>query len=150
MSGGLFTNYYELVAVVLFGIGFTTLMLHRNLNAGVTLLACGMAIWRAGNDRPGPAYLAAGLAGTALLGFTAYLGGKLVYDDGVGVGPADGVYRPDAPVLGRDPTGAFIGDAARGVLHGAGHLAEEVAQGYLLPGIAGKTNPAPASAATAD
>lgn len=28
---GLFTNYYEAVAVVLFGIGFVTLLLHRNL-----------------------------------------------------------------------------------------------------------------------
>ncbi len=27
----LFTNYYETAAVVLFGIGFTTLLMHRNL-----------------------------------------------------------------------------------------------------------------------
>ena len=31
MGGNLFTNYYELVAVLLFGIGFTTLFLNRNL-----------------------------------------------------------------------------------------------------------------------
>lgn len=29
--GNLFQNYYEAVAVVLFGIGFTTLLFHRNM-----------------------------------------------------------------------------------------------------------------------
>lgn len=29
--GNLFRNYYEAVAVVLFGIGFTTLLFHRNM-----------------------------------------------------------------------------------------------------------------------
>lgn len=28
---GLFANYYETVAIILFGIGFTTLLLHRNM-----------------------------------------------------------------------------------------------------------------------
>ena len=31
MGSNLFANYYELVAVLLFGIGFTTLFLNRNL-----------------------------------------------------------------------------------------------------------------------
>jgi multicomponent Na+:H+ antiporter subunit C len=31
MLNHLFTNYYEAVAVILFGIGFTTLLLHRNM-----------------------------------------------------------------------------------------------------------------------
>lgn len=31
MLSNLFTNYYEAVAVILFGIGFTTLLLHRNM-----------------------------------------------------------------------------------------------------------------------
>ncbi len=31
MLRDLFTNYYEAVAVILFGIGFTTLLLHRNM-----------------------------------------------------------------------------------------------------------------------
>lgn len=31
MGANLFTNYYETVAVILFGIGFTTLLLHRNM-----------------------------------------------------------------------------------------------------------------------
>ena len=31
MLANLFRNYYETVAVILFGIGFTTLLLHRNM-----------------------------------------------------------------------------------------------------------------------
>ena len=31
MAGNLFSNYYELVAILLFGIGFTTLFLDKNL-----------------------------------------------------------------------------------------------------------------------
>ncbi len=31
MAENLFSNYYELVSVLLFGIGFTTLLLHKNL-----------------------------------------------------------------------------------------------------------------------
>ena len=31
MGGIFFTNYYEVVAIILFGIGFTTLFLDRNL-----------------------------------------------------------------------------------------------------------------------
>ncbi len=29
--GNLFTNYYETAAMILFGIGFTTLLMHRNM-----------------------------------------------------------------------------------------------------------------------
>lgn len=31
MGANLFHNYYETVAVILFGIGFTTLLLHKNI-----------------------------------------------------------------------------------------------------------------------
>lgn len=31
MGGNLLANYYETTAVILFGIGFTTLLLHRNM-----------------------------------------------------------------------------------------------------------------------
>lgn len=31
MGGNLYVNLYETVAVILFGIGFTTLLLHRNM-----------------------------------------------------------------------------------------------------------------------
>ena len=31
MNNAIFTNYYEVAAVILFGIGLTTLLLHKNL-----------------------------------------------------------------------------------------------------------------------
>ena len=116
------------------------LMTHRNLNAVVTLTTCCLAMWRARHDRPNGAYFAAGLAGMGILAYTAYLGGQLVYDTGVGVGPAKGVYRPDAPVL-PDQAGEFVRDAATDLAHGAGHMVEELGQGYVIPAIAGKRNP---------
>lgn len=114
------------------------LMTHRNLNAVVTIVASSMAIWRANNDRPNATYLATGLAGVGVLAYTAYLGGQLVYEHGVGVRPAEGVYRPEAPALGADATARFLKDATIGLAHGAEHMVEEVRQGYLAPAIAGK------------
>lgn len=31
MGAGIFSNYYEMVSMLLFGIGFTSLLLHKNL-----------------------------------------------------------------------------------------------------------------------
>lgn len=119
------------------------LMTHRNLNALVTVATSWMALWRRRRERPNASYLAAGLAGVGVLAYTAYLGGQLVYDTGVGVGPAKGVYRPDAPVLKTDQTGRFIQDAAVDLRHGVQHMVDEVRQGYLVPAIAGKRSQQP-------
>lgn len=114
------------------------LMTHRNLNALVTIATSWMAIWRSKRSRPSTSYLLAGIASVGTLAYTAYLGGQLVYETGVGVGPAKGVYRPDAPVFKPDQTDKFIQDAATGLKHGVQHMVDEVRQGYLAPAIAGK------------
>lgn len=114
------------------------LMTHRNLNAVATVVATVMAFWRAKNERPNAAYFTAGFAGMGILAYTAYLGGQLVYESGVGVAPAKGVYRPDAPTLGANKTREFIKDAAVDLQHGVQHMVDEVRQGYLVPAIAGK------------
>jgi uncharacterized membrane protein len=113
------------------------LMTHRNLNVAAAVIASGLALWRSRRKRPSAAYLGLGAAGAGVLGYTAYLGGKLVYDDGVGVAPAKGVYRPDAPRLGEDATGAFLKDAATDVGHGVEHMVEEVSKGLIIPAIVG-------------
>lgn len=56
------------------------LMTHRNLNFAATVAATSMALWRAQHKRPNAVYLGAGIAGVGVLAYTAYLGGKLVYD----------------------------------------------------------------------
>jgi len=111
------------------------LMTHRNLNFVATLVAAGLALWRVSRPRPNAAYLGVGAAGVGVLAYTAYLGGKLVYDVGVGVEPADGVYRPDAPALKTGQIGPFFKTAATDLAHGVEHMAEEVAKGELVPTI---------------
>jgi len=111
------------------------LMTHRNLNFVATVVATSMAVWRAGHKRPNAVYLGAGVAGVGVLTYTAYLGGKLVYDDGVGVEPAHGVYRTDAPAFRSGQLGAFFETAATDLWHGIQHMIEEVAKGNLVPTI---------------
>jgi uncharacterized membrane protein len=109
------------------------LMTHRNLNFVATLVAGGMALWRANHEKPSAVYLGTGAVGVAVLAYTAYLGGKLVYGAGVGVEPAHGVYRPDAPSLRSGQVGSFIGTAATDLAHGVQHMVQEVGQGQLVP-----------------
>lgn len=90
------------------------LITHRNLNFAATVVASCMAIWRAKHQTPNALYLAAGGAGVGVVAYTAYLGGKLVYDSGVGVEPPHGVYRADAPALGAGQVSAFLKDRRNG------------------------------------
>lgn len=109
------------------------LMTHRNLNAAVTATALGMAAWRGRTERPGALYLASGIAAVGLLGYTAYLGGKLVYANGVAVKSAGGVYRPGAPTMRAGQLGAFFATALVDLFHGLRHMASEVANGRIVP-----------------
>ena len=111
------------------------LITHRNLNFIATVVATGMAIWRVNHRKPTAAYLGIGAAGVGILAYTAYLGGKLVYDVGVGVQPAHGVYRSDAPTLRSGQVGAFVKSAQADLVHGVQHMVEEVGKGLLIPTI---------------
>lgn len=111
------------------------LITHRNLNLGLTITAALMAAWRAKRRRPTLAYLGLGLTGIAGVTYSAWLGGQLVYKYGVGVEPAGGQYRENPPELGAGETGAFIRDAGTDLLHGAGHLGKEMAEGRLAPSL---------------
>lgn len=111
------------------------LMTHRNLNFLATVVATSMAVWRARRERPNAVYLGAGFAGAGVLAYTAYPGGKLVYDSGVGVEPAHGVFRTDAPTLRTGQMGAFFETAMSDLLHGIQHMIQEVAKGNLVPTI---------------
>jgi uncharacterized membrane protein len=111
------------------------LQTHRNLNALATVVAITMAVWRHQVRKPDALYLAAGVAGVGVVTYTGYLGGELVYEHGVGVDPAKGVWRPDAPQLSRRQIGAFVRDAAVDVWHGLKHMGEELAQGKIVPAL---------------
>lgn len=111
------------------------LITHRNLNFIATVVATGMALWRVNHARPSATYLGVGAVGVGILAYTAYLGGKLVYDVGVGVGPAQGVYRTDAPTLKSGEVATFIKTAGIDLTHGVKHMVQEVAKGRLIPTI---------------
>jgi len=111
------------------------LMTHRNLNFVATVVASCMAVWRAQHRRPNALYLGAGAAGIGVVTYTAYLGGKLVYDVGVGVEPAHGVYRADAPVLKTGQIDAFFRTAGTDLVHGVQHMIEELRAGNFVPTI---------------
>jgi uncharacterized membrane protein len=109
------------------------LITHRNLNLIATVAATAMAIWRSIHRRPSALYLGAGAAGIGIVAYTAYLGGKLVYDTGVGVEPAHGVYRADAPALRAGQVRAFVKTAGTDLVHGVQHMAQEVRKGQVVP-----------------
>ena len=111
------------------------LVTHRNLNLTMVGTAAAMAMWRAKQDKPTPAYLALGLLGLAAMTYTAYLGGHMVYEHGVGVVNAGGVRGGASPeltpgsmteaarVAGRD-----LGDAVR-------NTADDIGRGELAPQV---------------
>ncbi len=115
------------------GTAHEMLVTHRNLNAAATVTALAMASWRSHHDRPGALYLATGVAAVGLLGYTAYLGGKMVYAEGVGVKPAGGVYRPGAPTLRAGQLRAFVVTALVDLFNGVRHMVQEVSNGRLVP-----------------
>ena len=129
------------------------LITHRNLNFIATVVATSMALWRVNHRKPNAAYLGVGAAGVGVLAYTAYLGGKLVYDVGVGVEPAHGVYRSDAPALKSGQVGSFVKTAGTDLVHGVQHMIQEVAKGRLMPTIMASLRkppqvPAPSEAGT--
>jgi uncharacterized membrane protein len=105
------------------------LITHRTLNISSLVLGMALAFMRLRQDKPNAAYLMAGLAMSALLTYSGYLGGRMVYEHGVGVRPANGLQRgrsPQFPGYGVGRTarlaaadaGAAIAGTARDTAHG--------------------------------
>ena len=126
------------------------LVTHRNLNVGLLLMSAGLAVLRSRQERPGPGYLLAGLAGAALMTYSGYLGGKMVYRHGVGVGAADGYDPERSPRIEREHLGEAARVAATDVARGVVHAAQEVAHGELAPHLRREGNVAPAVPAPAE
>jgi len=113
--------------------GAAMLATHRTLNLGLIGAAAAMAIKRVGQRKPHPAYLAVGAMGIVAMIYSAYLGGQMVYDKGVGVRTAGGLREEDAPPLTR-PREATV-TSARHVARGARHAVEESLEGQLVPAM---------------
>lgn len=70
---------------------------HKYLNLANGGVTTAMSAYRLFQRRPGWGYLGAGLGSLGVLAYSAYLGGQMVYDEGMGVDRADGVRREQAP-----------------------------------------------------
>lgn len=118
------------------GAAMDRLKTHRTLNLGVVAIAGAMAMKRARSDKPSAAYLGLGLAGLAVMAYSAYLGGEMVYRDGVGVEAADGVRKqPAVPEVSREEAKRALRTAATDIGKGLKLTAEESAKGDLVPSI---------------
>jgi hypothetical protein len=96
-----------------------------------------MAAWRLKREEPGAAYLGLGVAVLGAMGYSAYLGGKMVYEHGVGVKPADGLRRGDSPELAPGQVGEFARAAVEDVERAVPHAVDDVRRGDVAPTLTG-------------
>lgn len=108
------------------------LVTHRTLNVGLLGLTTAMAIWRASHDRPSAGYLLAGLLGMGAMSYSAYIGGKMVSNYGVGV-EATGGLREEAPEVDLEHAGEAARLSTRHVVDGARHVLQDTRQGEIAP-----------------
>lgn len=110
-----------------------TLTTHRNLNLGLTALTLVLANKRLHRTRPSWVYLLAGAAGLGVMAYSAYLGGHMVYAQGVGVKPAGGIKEGEAPEIRADNAGEVARLAAHHLEHGARHAWKHLREGEVAP-----------------
>ncbi len=134
---GLLAGIFGLIAqeeVNVEGESREMLITHRDLNLGAVAAMGAMAMRRARRDKPSFAYLGLGLGLISAVAYSAYLGGHLVYADGVGVAKAGGTYG-SIPSLGKDEPATIARKAVRDLGNGALHTVQEIARGEIVPSI---------------
>jgi hypothetical protein len=109
---------------------------HRNLNLGLIAASIVLAVLRGRTRKPTLPYLAAGLAGVAAMNYTAYLGGKLVYQHGVGVEKAGGVRPENSPELKRGQAARALSASVSSAAHAAKHTVSHLRSGDVAPTLA--------------
>lgn len=92
--------------------------LHGIGNTALVAASLGIAAWRT-RHRPSVGLAIAGLAASSVSLYTAYLGGKMVYQHGLGINVmpryAPGGVRRSPELLSREAPRAFLRDAAQGI-----------------------------------
>ena len=116
------------------------LVTHRNLNAALIGTTAAMAIARQTRSRPGLGYLLLGAAGLIGMGYTAYLGGKMVYSHGVGVEP-HGVDIDQSPELRPGVLSHAARESARHIMQQARASAQELRAGEIAPATHAQATP---------
>jgi uncharacterized membrane protein len=118
------------------------LVTHRNLNAGLVVLTGLLALLRRRTEAPGIGYLAAGVAGVLAMNYTAYLGGTMVYERGVGVEAAGGIRDGEAPEIRGDTLPQVAKVAGHHALESIAHAAKDLRRGDIAPALAGHSHSA--------
>lgn len=108
---------------------------HRSLNLSLVTLSTAMAAYRLRREKPGLGYLALALAGLGAMGYSAYLGGKMVYEHGLGVKPADGLRDGDSPELLPSSARDVARRVGRDIEQGVAHALEDLRDGRVLPAV---------------
>lgn len=111
------------------------LVTHRTLNAALVGVTTAMAFARVRRHRPGLGYLAVGLAALGAMGYSAYVGGRMAYEHGVGVKPAGGLNEARGPEVGLGNVRESAEIAAGNLAHGARGAVRETASGELAPAL---------------
>jgi hypothetical protein len=124
------------------------LITHRNLNLGLIGTTILLAQKRPGRRRPSLGYLLAGLGSLATMTYSAYLGGHMVYEHGVGVRPAGGVREDQAPELTRENAAEAIHLSRKHIRHEWQHATKHLEEGNVAPvlmhsGTSGEEGAAP-------
>lgn len=109
------------------------LISHRNLNLAAVAAVAVLAVQRRKRESPSASYLGSALLVTAAMAYTAYLGGKMVYQHGVGVEPGGGVKPERSPTLTLDNVGAVASTALRNAKEAAEHAGKHLSKGELVP-----------------
>jgi uncharacterized membrane protein len=107
------------------------LVTHRNLN--LAMVGTAMAVWRSKHDEPTGGYLALGLAGLAAMTYTAYLGGHMVYEHGVGVPGAGGLRGGTSPEVAPGSLTEAVRATGRDLKEGVQHAVDEIRRGEIAP-----------------
>ena len=120
-------------AVKTHGVSRDLLVTHRTLNIGLLALSVALAGIRARSRQPSAGYLLAGLAGAALVTYSGYLRGRMVYAHGVGVEPADGVEHERSPEMPSEGFGKTARTSADNVGQAIRHTVQDTAAGQIVP-----------------
>lgn len=129
-------GFFGLIAqeeVVADGRAADLLVTHRTMNAGFIGLAAAMAMVRAMRRRPSLRYLLTGLGAIGAVSYSAYLGGKMVYDHGVGVRAAGGVRSGHGPELLAERSDEVTRHALEDARQGVMTAARDLRRGRIVP-----------------
>lgn len=105
------------------------LVQHRNLNLGLIGLTAALAVKRMRSRKPSRGYLALGAGGIAAMFYSAYLGGHMVYEHGLGVSKAGGLREEQAPKLTPEQAGEVARKTVEHVRSGVRHTLQDLAAG---------------------